>query len=79
VPIALEGAGRILPRDGFKARPGRIRVAVGAPIPTAGLSRDDRADLARRAQQEVERLLAALHPATLPVAAAAKEDGLVET
>jgi 1-acyl-sn-glycerol-3-phosphate acyltransferase len=57
VPIALEGPARVLPRDGFRARPGTIRVAIGEPIPTAGLTRDDRAELARRAQGEVERLL----------------------
>lgn len=57
VPVALEGPARILPRDGFRARPGTIRVAIGEPIPTAGLTRDARAELARRAQGEVERLL----------------------
>jgi len=79
VPIALEGAGRVLPRDGFRVRPGLVRVAVGAPIPTAGLQRDDRADLARRAQQEVERLLAVLRPETVAVPDSAGENGLVET
>jgi 1-acyl-sn-glycerol-3-phosphate acyltransferase len=58
VPVALEGPARILPRDGFRVRPGTIRLAIGEPIPTAGLKRDDRAELARRAQEEVERLLA---------------------
>jgi 1-acyl-sn-glycerol-3-phosphate acyltransferase len=58
VPVALEGPGRILPRDGFRVRPGTIRLAIGEPIPTAGLTRDDRAGLARRAQGEVEVLLA---------------------
>ena len=58
VPVALEGPARILPRDGFRARPGTIRVAIGEPIPTASLSREDRAALARRTQEEVEALLA---------------------
>jgi 1-acyl-sn-glycerol-3-phosphate acyltransferase len=79
VPIALEGAGRVLPRCGFRPRPGLIRVAIGAPIPTAGLCRDDRAALACRAQREVERLLASLCPGAVPVPAASGEDGLVET
>jgi 1-acyl-sn-glycerol-3-phosphate acyltransferase len=57
VPVALTGAGRILPRDGFHPRPGPIRVYVGEPIPTSGLNRADRGDLARRVQQEVESLL----------------------
>lgn len=57
VPVAVAGAGRVLPRDGFRPRPGTIRVRVGELIPTAGLTRDDRGDLARRIQQEVEGLL----------------------
>jgi 1-acyl-sn-glycerol-3-phosphate acyltransferase len=64
VPIALEGTGRSLPRDTLRTRPGRIHVAVGEPIPTAGLSRDDRAALARRTQERVESLLAGLREAT---------------
>jgi 1-acyl-sn-glycerol-3-phosphate acyltransferase len=61
VPVALEGPARILPRDGFfRVRPGTIRLVIGEPIPTAGLTRDDRAELARRAQGDVERLLADL-------------------
>jgi len=58
VPIALEGAGRVLPRDGFRVRPGLIRVRIGEPIPTPGLTRDDRAELAARVQREIELLLA---------------------
>lgn len=58
IPVALTGTGHILPRDGFRARPGRARVVIGEPIPTAGLTRDDRADLARRTQAAVEALLA---------------------
>jgi 1-acyl-sn-glycerol-3-phosphate acyltransferase len=57
VPVALEGTGRILPRDGFKVRPGKVRVILGEPIATAGLTRDDRAELARRAQIEVQAML----------------------
>jgi 1-acyl-sn-glycerol-3-phosphate acyltransferase len=57
VPVALSGASRVLPPDGFRARPGTLRVRIGEPVPTAGLTRDDRGDLARRVQQEVEALL----------------------
>jgi 1-acyl-sn-glycerol-3-phosphate acyltransferase len=57
VPIAVEGADRVLPPGGFRVRPGRIRLVVGDPIPTTGLTRDDRTALARRAQQAVVRLL----------------------
>src|SRR5436305_2022229 len=60
VPIALAGAGRVLPRGSLRTRPGRIRIAIGEPILTAGLTRDQRADLARRARGAVESLLAEL-------------------
>jgi len=62
VPVALEGAGRVLPPTGFRPRPGTIRLTVGTPIPTAGLTRGDRADLARRAEEAVADLLAAMQP-----------------
>ncbi|MEA2691224.1 MAG: 1-acyl-sn-glycerol-3-phosphate acyltransferase [Acidobacteriota bacterium] len=58
VPVALEGAGRIIPPGGsFRIRPGRVRVVVGEPIPTAGLRRDDRAALGRQAERAVAELL----------------------
>ncbi len=57
VPVALEGAARVLPRDSIRLRPGLIRVRIGEPIPTAGMTREDRAELASRVQREVERLL----------------------
>jgi 1-acyl-sn-glycerol-3-phosphate acyltransferase len=78
VPIALEGADRILPRDSLKGRPGRVRVAVGEPIPTGGLTRDARAALARRAQERVESLLADLRREPLPAASVADRAGLLE-
>lgn len=36
VPCACEGAGRVLPVQGWHPRPGTIRVKFGAPIPTQG-------------------------------------------
>src|SRR5262249_26215436 len=69
-PTGLEGAGGIPPRAGFGVPRGTTRVAVGPPTPPAGLRRDDRAELSRRAQQEVERLLAALRPEAVAVPAA---------
>ncbi len=57
VPVALAGAVHVLPRGPLRIRPGLIRVRIGEPIPTAGLTRGDRAELADRVQREVERLL----------------------
>jgi len=57
VPVGIVGAGRVLPRDGFRVRPGRIEVRFGAPIPTRDLERSDRAELARRAEEAVRSLV----------------------
>jgi 1-acyl-sn-glycerol-3-phosphate acyltransferase len=57
VPVAIRGAGRVLPRDGFAVRPGRIEVVFGAPIPTAGRAHGERAALAREAEAAVARAL----------------------
>ncbi len=56
VPVALSGTGAVLPRTGFRVRPGTIRVRVGRPIPTAGLAQAERARLAERVRDEVVRL-----------------------
>jgi 1-acyl-sn-glycerol-3-phosphate acyltransferase len=56
VPVALIGTGAVLPRSGFRVRPGVIRVRVGRPIPTAGLAVSQRRELAQRVRGEVERL-----------------------
>jgi 1-acyl-sn-glycerol-3-phosphate acyltransferase len=63
VPVALEGAGRVLPRGPLRIRPGLIRVWIGEPIATAGLSRDQRGELAERAQRAVEAMLARMRSA----------------
>ena len=57
LPIAIHGAGRVLPRDGFAVRPGTIQVRFGTPIPIAGYAHRDRARLARRAEEAVAELL----------------------
>jgi 1-acyl-sn-glycerol-3-phosphate acyltransferase len=58
VPVALVGPAAVLPRDGFRVRPGRIEVRFGTPIATADLGRHARAALARRAETAVRALLA---------------------
>ncbi len=57
VPVGIVGAGRILPRGGFKVRPGRVEVRFGEPIPVAGFEREERGALARRAEAAVAALL----------------------
>ncbi|MDH5824504.1 lysophospholipid acyltransferase family protein [Luteimonas sp. RD2P54] len=59
LPVALEGAGAVLPPEGaFRVRPGTIRVRFGAPLPLAGASGPyDRQALAERARAAVLALL----------------------
>jgi 1-acyl-sn-glycerol-3-phosphate acyltransferase len=53
VPVSIEGARRCLPPDGFRVRPGVIRIDVGEPIPTDGLTIADRDALMKRAHRAV--------------------------
>lgn len=51
LPVAIVGAGDVLPPEGFfRVRPGPLVVRFGTPLPTAGA---DRAALAEAAQQAV--------------------------
>lgn len=56
VPVAIEGSGRVMPPDGFRIRPGTMRLAFGRPIATRGLKMEDRRALAQRARSAVEDL-----------------------
>lgn len=58
LPVALVGAGAVLPAGGFRVRPGPIEVRVGAPIDPAPFAPDDRAGLARVTETAIRRLLA---------------------
>ncbi len=48
VPVVVEGAYRVLGRDGFRVRPGSVRVRIGRPIPTSNLEPQDRDAFIRR-------------------------------
>ena len=58
VPTIIHGAREIMPRGSFRVRPGDIHVHFLEPIPTAGLSYDDRGALMTRVWQ---RMADALH------------------
>lgn len=60
IPVALEGAARVLPADGFEVRPGIIRVKFGQPIATAGLGDDDRDALMHRVRDALIDLSVAI-------------------
>jgi 1-acyl-sn-glycerol-3-phosphate acyltransferase len=59
LPVAIEGAGAVLPPDGFRARSGVIRVRFGTPLPTAdaGSGAAARQSLADAAHAAVVALL----------------------
>lgn len=57
VPVAILGAGAVLPADGFRVRPGRIVVRIGDPIPPPPPGPRARAKLARAAESAVAALL----------------------
>lgn len=48
VPFAIEGAQHVQRRHGFRIRPGTIRLTFFDPIPTEGLTYNDRDDLIAR-------------------------------
>ena len=60
VPVALNGPGKVLPPGGFRIRPGTIRVALGEPVETAGLTPEDRRELAEQVRGRLLALLEGL-------------------
>lgn len=62
LPVAILGAGRVLPPSGFRVRPGTITLRVGAPIPTTELEPSDRNALLSRAHTAIERLYGESYP-----------------
>ncbi len=54
LPISISGSHRILPKRGeWKIQPGTIRITLGDPIPTAGLTSRDRDDLMERVREAI--------------------------
>ncbi|MBZ4421204.1 1-acyl-sn-glycerol-3-phosphate acyltransferase [Myxococcus sp. RHSTA-1-4] len=56
VPVAIEGSGQVLPPDRFCLRRHDIRVKVGRPIETKGLTLADREALMREVREALLRL-----------------------
>jgi 1-acyl-sn-glycerol-3-phosphate acyltransferase len=57
VPVAVQGGRSAMRKGSAFVQPVRVSVRVGTPIPTAGLTLEDRDDLIERVRQEVQRLL----------------------
>ncbi|MBI3048753.1 MAG: 1-acyl-sn-glycerol-3-phosphate acyltransferase [Acidobacteria bacterium] len=56
VPVAVQGGRAAMRKGSAFVRPVRVSVRIGAPIPTAGLTLDDRDELIERVRAAVEDL-----------------------
>lgn len=56
VPLAIRGAGAVLPPGGFRVRPGTIELVIGEPIEPQ--PNEDRQQLCERTEQRVRELYA---------------------
>jgi 1-acyl-sn-glycerol-3-phosphate acyltransferase len=54
LPVSISGTYGILPGDSVSLLPGRVRITIHDPIPTAGLSPDDRDALMARVHAAIE-------------------------
>ena len=57
LPVSISGSGRVMRKGDWRVRPGEVRIAVGEPISTEGLTTASRNELAERCRSEVVRLL----------------------
>jgi 1-acyl-sn-glycerol-3-phosphate acyltransferase len=57
VPVAISGGRTAMQKGSGIVRPVRVSVRIGEPVPTTGLSSDDRDLLIARVRADVERLL----------------------
>ena len=57
VPVAVQGGRAAMKKGSAFVRPVRVSVRIGQPIPTTGLTLDDRDVLIEKVRREVELLL----------------------
>jgi 1-acyl-sn-glycerol-3-phosphate acyltransferase len=57
VPVAVQGGRSAMRKGSAFVRPARVTVRIGTPVPTTGLTIDDRDDLIARVRQHVQSLL----------------------
>lgn len=57
VPIGISGTREILPMGSLRVHPGRARLLVGDPIPTGGLTLQDRHRLTEELRERIAQLL----------------------
>jgi 1-acyl-sn-glycerol-3-phosphate acyltransferase len=57
VPLVVQGSRELMPHGEWRIRPGKVRVVLLEPIPTRGMTLDDRGALTERLRQLAEREL----------------------
>jgi 1-acyl-sn-glycerol-3-phosphate acyltransferase len=57
VPVAVQGGRAAMRKGSAFVRPVKVSVRIGQPIPTAGLTLDDRDELIERVRGAVQNLL----------------------
>jgi 1-acyl-sn-glycerol-3-phosphate acyltransferase len=58
VPIALRGTRALMPRGSLRVKSGEVFVTIGTPIPTSGLTLDDRPVLIQRVRDAIAAMAA---------------------
>ena len=56
VPVGISGSQNILPAGGYRVKPGEIRMSIGRPIFTEGLSMDEKDSLIEKTRHQVSAL-----------------------
>lgn len=57
VPVAIQGTLEVLPMGSLTVRPGRVRMRIGDPIPTAGLTLQERSRLTAELRARIQGML----------------------
>ncbi len=53
VPISVSGSRKVMPKDRFAIRPGTVRITFHDPIPSAGMSLEDRVKLSNQVRDSI--------------------------
>ncbi len=64
VPISVSGANKILRRGDFRIHPGPVRITIHSPVPTAGYSIANRAEVVAQVRRAI---MEGLSPEELPI------------
>jgi len=66
IPVAVIGGRQIMEKGDWKIRSGPIRVVIGEPIPVAGMSFNQRSELARRSRAAIVAMRGGEGPTEAP-------------